>query len=209
MKYPVVKNLGRSYTDRFDSIFLPKSGRVLNQSRKLAPSVGGLRGSGSPAPPTPTPPPTPDVPLSPYDPRNMSQDPLSLSMDVEMNAIDQDALDEALSRAEGSARANASPSSFPHSPPPTLQPTPSLTPSLSPLDYTPAPRDYARDYEACLVCVEDVDRLVSLASLDRARSARAGHIALGQVTSYDVLPLLREMKDTLDRFFSRHSSGPL
>ena len=59
------------------------------------------------------------------------------------------------------------------------------------------------------MCVEDVDRLVRLVRGDRARSARAGDIVLGQVSIEDVLPLLREMKDMLDRLFSTNSSGPL
>ena len=59
------------------------------------------------------------------------------------------------------------------------------------------------------MCVEDVDRLVRLVRGDRARSARAGDIVLGQVSREDVLPLLREMKDMLDRLFGTHSSGPL
>ena len=139
----------------------------------------------------------------------MAQDPLSLSMDCEFDAVDDDALSAALTRAEGCAHVDAAHPSFPTSPPPTLPATPSLNPSLSPLEYTPAPRDYARDYEACLVCVGDIDRLVRLCVRDRARSARAGDIVLGQVSREDVLPLLREMKDMLDRLFSRNSSGPL
>ena len=205
----VMRNQALSAGKRFRQIFLPKSLPVLNKPRKPAipavpaPAVVPAARAPVPAPVVPAP---CENNLSPYDPDNFSQDPLSLSMDMEYDSINDDALMQldmdAAVAAPVSNCINAS--SFPSSPPPTLQ----STPSLSPLQYTPAPRDYALDYEACLVCVEDLGRLVRSGLGVRARSARAGEVRLGQYSEEDVLPLLREMKDMLDRFFNRPSSGP-
>lgn len=98
------------------------------------------------------------------------------------------------------------PDSFPTSPAPSVFGTPSLTPTQStcpdsyPDAFTPLDRDYAGDYEACMTAVQDLNRF------GRVLFRRGGGITGSDGLVYhrrDVLPVLQELKEMLDRMFAR------
>ena len=92
--------------------------------------------------------------------------------------------------------------SFPTSPAPSLAGTPSLSPipDSYPDTFTPLKRDYAGDYEACMTAVQDLNRFSRV--LFPGGEGITG--SDGLVYTYDdVLPVLEELHEMLDRMFAR------
>lgn len=100
--------------------------------------------------------------------------------------------------------------SFPSSPPPSNAfSTPSCTPHSPHLSgtpppyphssYTPVERDYALDYEAAMIAVNDVNRFARFMFRGNPITGSDGLV----YTKEDVLPTLRELKVMLVRMFDR------
>jgi len=96
--------------------------------------------------------------------------------------------------------------SFPTSPAPRVGSL--LTPTLGPphtyidTQYTPVERDYGLDYEAVMTSVEDMNRLSRFMFRGGVRRVRCGN-RFEMYTQQDVLPVLQELRDMLNRLFSR------
>ena len=93
-------------------------------------------------------------------------------------------------------------SSFPDSPAPRLQPTPNPSLSPYPAGIQPLDRDFALDYEACMTAVQDLNRMTNLVFSGRVRTGRVDDLQV-PVSREDVLPVLLELRDMLNRFYDR------
>ena len=99
---------------------------------------------------------------------------------------------------------STAPDSFPSSPPPSLGSTPSLSAPHTYTDttYTPVERDYAMDYEAVMISVEDMNRFSRF--MFRGGVRRVSTTSGSEVyTREDVIPVLSELRDMLNRMFDR------
>ena len=99
-------------------------------------------------------------------------------------------------------------SSFPSSPAPSLPSSPSsFTPTplaqYTDTEYTPVPRDYAMDYEACLTAVRDLNRFGTI--IRRGDTRGLNPHTRDDVVVYrdDVVAVLSELRDMLNRMFDR------
>lgn len=95
--------------------------------------------------------------------------------------------------------------SFPNSPPPRLRPltsNPSPSHTYTDQQYVPADRDFALDYEAVMGTIQDLHSMSTFMLRGGVRRVFSGG-RYRQYTREDVIPILRELKDMLDRLFSR------
>ena len=87
------------------------------------------------------------------------------------------------------------------SPAPSLGSTPSVTPhTYTDTTYTPVERDYVMDYESVLTSVEDVNRFDRFMFGGGVRRVRTGSRCEVH-TRKDVIPVLSELRDMLNRLF--------
>lgn len=93
------------------------------------------------------------------------------------------------------------PSSFPSSPPPTLTSTPSPSPHIyTNTTYVPRLRDFALDYEAVMIAVGDLNRHFRSGRIPpQTPSSSSSHAR----NADDVIPILSELRDMLNRLFTR------
>ena len=154
---------------------------------------------------------------------DFSQDPAGAEYETEYSFIEDEALvdlvasdHEATAASDDEATAATTPSqarvhseytsSFPSSPPPSLSATPTFTPlaQYTPTEYTPVWRDYAMDYEACLTAVQDFNSLGRIIHRGSMTGANRYNLETPEVvTREDVLTVLTELRDMINRLFER------
>ena len=92
-------------------------------------------------------------------------------------------------------------SSFPDSPAPALSPTPNPLPRYT-MDYTPVDRDYALDYEACMIAIGDLNRMGRVIFGNRTRIGQVGDLQV-PTSREDVIPIILELREALNRLYQR------
>jgi hypothetical protein len=191
-------------------------------------TLGVARKSHTPTQVSPPPdiPPSTVIPPSPPHVSHVSHDSpdflQSLEADVDVVMSDDPADDDAPPLSDNSAAASvtasvhiasptpgpiASPTpSFPNSPVPRLRPStsnPSPPHTYTDREYVPnTDRDYAMDYEAVMGTIQDLNSMSRFMFRGGVRRVWSGGM-YRQYTREDVLPILQELKDMLERLFSR------
>ena len=93
------------------------------------------------------------------------------------------------------------PDSFPNSPPARVPPTPNPLPQYT-MRLTPQERNFALDYDACMTAIGDFNRMSSLIFRREVLSGQIDGTDIN-VDRSDVIPILFELRDMLNRLHTR------
>ena len=159
----------------------------------------------APTPPdtTPATPPRAAKLLSPRAQAPFEQEYASISDKVLLNMSDNDYV---ITQSSSNGKPPLPPSSqdyIPLSPAPALPNTPSMTYSST---YTPVDRNYSMDYEAVMVALGDVNRFGRVLFRNGVRTELVRDEYNVPTTREDVVEVLVELRDMLDRMFNRMSN---
>ena len=67
---------------------------------------------------------------------------------------------------------------------------------------TPVERDFALDYEACMMVITDFNRMSNFLYSNRVRMGRIDDVEI-PTSRDDIIPLLLELREMLNRFHDR------